>query len=61
MRFVLMFALSWIFLPGRYTHQLPVRPHVAALPTPQIEVNSWQYTRVWDRNGGYYRVERYGW
>jgi len=56
MRFILMFALSWIFLPGRYTHLPPRKPFVEALPDPRehMEVYSWSHTHLWDRNGGYY-------
>ena len=59
-RFTLVFAASWIFLPGRYTHQPPRRPYVEALPDPRetTEVWSWGHTRLQDRNGGWYRYER---
>ena len=59
-RFVLMFAVSWIFLPSKYRDTEPVKPYVEALPDPResVEVRSWRRTQVWDRNGGWYRVER---
>jgi hypothetical protein len=59
-RFFLMFVLSWIFLPGRYTHQPPRRPYVEALPDPRVttEVRSWRHTHLHDATGGWHRWER---
>lgn len=59
-RFILMFALSWIFLPGRYTHLPPRKPFVEALPDPRatMETRTWRHYHFHDRNGGWYRWER---
>lgn len=47
--------LSWIFMPGPYSHTRPVQPHVEALPDPRegLQIRIWtQY-----REPGYIRWE----
>lgn len=58
-RAMMLFAVSWIFLPGRYTNTPPVTPHVEALPDPRenVRVRSWRFYR----EPGYFRYEYRRW
>ncbi len=61
MKYILMIAMSWIFLPSRYSDAPPVKPFVAALPAPHFKISAWRTFHQHDRTGGYHRVERFNW
>ena len=40
MKYLMLFAVSWLFLPSTYSDSQPVVPHVEELPNPVYQIRA---------------------